>query len=62
MAILLTGATGFLGMELVARAVQADAHDLVCVIRADDDAHAARRLDDTLATLFGDEVPAAAAR
>jgi thioester reductase-like protein len=62
MATLLTGATGFLGMELVARAVQADTADLICVIRADDDAHAARRLDATLATLFGDDVPPAAAR
>lgn len=60
MTILLTGATGFLGMELVARAVRADAADLVCVIRADDDAHAARRLDATLATLYGEDVPAAA--
>lgn len=60
MTILLTGATGFLGMELVARAVQSDTVDVVCVIRADDDAHAARRLDATLANLFGDDVPAAA--
>lgn len=62
MTILLTGATGFLGMEFVARAVAADAHDVVCVIRARDDAHAARRLDDTLATLYGDAVPPAARR
>ncbi|WP_354698455.1 Linear gramicidin synthase subunit D [Paraconexibacter sp. AEG42_29] len=60
MTILLTGATGFLGMEFVARAVQADTADVVCVIRADDDAHAARRLHDTLTTLYGDDVPAAA--
>jgi long-chain acyl-CoA synthetase len=62
MTILLTGATGFLGMELLTRAVQADSVDVVCVIRADDDAHAARRLDATLATLYGDDVPAAASR
>lgn len=62
MTILLTGATGFLGMEFVARAVTADAHDVICVVRADDDAHAARRLDETLATLYGDDVPAAARR
>lgn len=62
MTILLTGATGFLGMELIARAVQSDSVDVVCVIRADDDEHAARRLDDTLATLFAGDVPPAAAR
>jgi thioester reductase-like protein len=60
MTILLTGATGFLGMEFVARAVQADAVDVICVIRADDDAHAARRLHETFATLYGDDVPDAA--
>lgn len=62
MTILLTGATGFLGMEFVARAVQADAADVICVIRAEDDAHAARRLHETFATLYGDDVPAAAHR
>lgn len=62
MTFLLTGATGFLGMELVARAVAADHADVVCVVRADDDAHAARRLTDTLGTLYGDDIPAAAAR
>ncbi len=64
MTFLLTGATGFLGMELVVRAVAADRADadIVCVIRADDDAHAARRLRDTLITLYGDDIPAAAAR
>jgi thioester reductase-like protein len=60
MTILLTGATGFLGMELLTRVVQDDSADVVCVIRADDDAHAARRLEGTLASLYGDDVPAAA--
>lgn len=62
MTFLLTGATGFLGMELVARAVATDDGDVVCVIRADDEAHAARRLTDTLTTLYGNDIPAAAAR
>ncbi|UTI62857.1 SDR family oxidoreductase [Paraconexibacter antarcticus] len=62
MTLLLTGATGFLGMELLVRAVEADDRDVICVIRAADDAHAARRLADTLARLYGDEVPPAADR
>jgi long-chain acyl-CoA synthetase len=62
MATLLTGGTGFLGMELLVRAVDRDASDTVCVIRADDDAHAARRLAGTLHTLYGDDVPPAATR
>jgi len=61
MTILLTGATGFLGMEFLARAVHADDADVICVIRADDDAHAARRLTATLTTLYGDEDPPTAA-
>lgn len=60
--MLLTGATGFLGMELLVRAVEADTHDVICVIRAEDDAHAARRLSDTLGRLYGDDVPEAAHR
>jgi thioester reductase-like protein len=62
MTILLTGATGFLGMEFLARAVQDDNADVICVIRAEDDAHAARRLDATLSSLYGDDVPGAVSR
>lgn len=62
MTILLTGATGFLGMELLVRAIEADTLDVICVIRAADDEHAVRRLDATLERLYGDTVPEAAER
>ena len=45
--LLLTGATGFVGMELLARLVSAPAGaapPVVALIRADDDAHATQRL------------------
>jgi myxalamid-type nonribosomal peptide synthetase MxaA len=41
--VLLTGATGFLGVHLVAALVAADVH-IDCLVRADDPAHANRRL------------------
>ena len=50
--ILLTGATGFLGMELLLRLVERTDRDVVALIRADDDEAAAVRLDGVLATLF----------
>ncbi|HEV2060441.1 MAG TPA: SDR family oxidoreductase, partial [Solirubrobacteraceae bacterium] len=51
MTLLLTGATGFVGMELLARLVGSpapSAQPVVALIRADDDAHATRRLHATL--------------
>jgi thioester reductase-like protein len=52
-AVLLTGATGFVGMELLARYLErTDAH-VVTLIRAPDDESARRRLDAVLANLFG---------
>ena len=50
--ILLTGATGFLGMELLVRLLQRTDRDVVALIRADDDDAAAARLDGVLATLL----------
>jgi long-chain acyl-CoA synthetase len=52
MTILLTGATGFLGGELLVRLVEQTDHDVVALVRADDDAAAQARLDDTLAVLL----------
>ena len=60
-AVLLTGATGFLGMDALARLIERDRDHVVVLVRASDD-HAARaRLDAVLARLY-DELPAGAAR
>ncbi|MDQ3722336.1 MAG: SDR family oxidoreductase [Actinomycetota bacterium] len=56
MTLLLTGATGFVRMELLARLVSspaASAEPVVALIRADDDEHATRRLHATLLSVFG---------
>jgi nucleoside-diphosphate-sugar epimerase len=60
-AILLTGGTGFLGMETLAQLIARDEDDVIVVVRAQDDADAARRLQGVLGRLY-DEVPPAAAR
>jgi len=60
-AILLTGATGFLGMDALARLIERDGEQVVVLVRAPDDDGAGRRLDELLARLY-DELPAAAAR
>jgi thioester reductase-like protein len=52
MTTLLTGATGFLGGELLVRLVEETDQDVVALIRARDDAAAQERLDATLATLL----------
>jgi nucleoside-diphosphate-sugar epimerase len=51
--VLLTGATGFLGMEVLARLLECTDHDVVCLVRGDADA----RLDEVLATLYSDGTP-----
>jgi thioester reductase-like protein len=51
--VFLTGATGFLGMEVLARLLERD-RDVVCLIRAADQAGAEERLDGVLATLWDD--------
>jgi len=59
-AILLTGATGFLGMDALARLIERG--DTVAVlVRADDDEAARGRLEQTLARLY-DELPTGAER
>ena len=56
-AILLTGATGFVGMELLARYLQLTDRDVVVLIRAADDAQARERLERTLICAFGTAEP-----
>ena len=56
--IALTGATGFLGMELLARLIDEGDREVLAVVRADDDAHAAARLWSVLERLY--EAPGAA--
>ena len=44
--LLLTGATGFVGMELLARVLEQTELDVVTLVRADDDRAAQARMDD----------------
>ena len=60
MTLLLTGATGFVGMELLARLVRTPSPaspPVLALIRAEDDAHATRRLHATLRSVFGTVAP-----
>lgn len=50
--ILLTGATGFLGMELLVRLLERTDHEVIALVRAADDPAAQARLDGVLETLF----------
>jgi thioester reductase-like protein len=61
-AVLLTGATGFLGMELLARwLAEDDGPDVFVAVRAADPGGARERVDELLGRLY-DDVPAAARR
>src|SRR4051812_44701895 len=62
--VLLTGATGFLGAQTLGELLRSTDWDVVCLIRADDDAHAEARLQQALhrAGLAQDEARAAIAR
>ena len=51
--VLLTGATGFVGMEVLARYLERSERPIVCLVRAGDDAAARERLDGILHNLFG---------
>jgi long-chain acyl-CoA synthetase len=52
-AVFLTGGTGFLGMELIARLLErADGPDVFVAVRAGDDAEAHHRIDELLARLY----------
>jgi long-chain acyl-CoA synthetase len=52
MSILLTGATGFLGGEVLVRLLEQTDRDIITLVRADDDAAAGRRLRTTLDVLL----------
>lgn len=51
--VLLTGATGFVGMELLARYLERGERHVIVLVRARDDAGAAERIDGVLENLFG---------
>ncbi len=59
--VLLTGATGFLGMELLARLIERADNEVVCLIRAPSASAASERLASVIARLY-DEPPEAAGR
>lgn len=50
--MLLTGATGFLGMELLVRLLERSSRDVVTIVRAADDREAEERMSGVLKTLF----------
>jgi long-chain acyl-CoA synthetase len=50
--VLLPGATGFVGMELLVRILEQTDRDVVALVRAADNEAAQRRIDDVLATLL----------
>jgi thioester reductase-like protein len=52
--LLLTGATGFVGMEVLARLVERTDHHVACLVRARDDADAEARLRAVRESVFGD--------
>lgn len=49
--VLLTGATGFVGMEVLARVLEHTDQDVIALVRAADDAAAQARVDELLTTL-----------
>jgi len=55
--VLLTGATGFLGMEVLARYLERSDRRVYALVRGRDDRDAARRVHDTLVSLFGADHP-----
>jgi long-chain acyl-CoA synthetase len=54
--VLLTGATGFLGMEMLARLLERDDTEIVALVRARDHLDASERISSVLAVLY-DELP-----
>src|SRR2546423_12085318 len=53
MSVLLTGATGFVGMEILARYLERTDAPVFVAVRARDRDEAETRVDETLARLFG---------
>ena len=60
--MLLTGATGFVGMEVLARLLERDDVEVICLVRAPNRAAAETRLAGVYAQLYDDPPPAAIAR
>ena len=56
-AVFLTGATGFLGMELLARYLERTDRRIYALVRSADDGEAQRRIQRTLLALFGPAHP-----
>jgi thioester reductase-like protein len=52
-AVLLSGATGFVGMELLARYLERTGRHVIALVRAADDRAAQRRVDGVVENLFG---------
>jgi len=55
--VFMTGATGFLGMEVLARLLEGGDRDVVCLVRAADGPAAEARMDAVLETLWTDPSP-----
>jgi thioester reductase-like protein len=55
--VFLTGATGFLGMEVMARLLEKGDREVIALVRAADDVAAQERLDGILAKLWRDPSP-----
>jgi len=55
--VFLTGATGFLGMEVLARLLEKGERDVICLVRAADSAAAQERLEGVMAKLWRDPSP-----
>ena len=55
--VFLTGATGFLGMEVLARLLEKGDRNVICLVRASDSAAAQERLEDVMAKLWRDPSP-----
>jgi thioester reductase-like protein len=55
--VFLTGATGFLGMEVMARLLERGDRDVIALVRAADDVAAQERLQGILAKLWADPSP-----
>ena len=55
--VLLTGATGFVGMELLARYLERTDRRVYALVRGDDDQEVAARMERTLRCLFGADHP-----
>ena len=61
-AVLITGATGFVGMEVLARYLECSERPVTALVRAGSDAAARERIDGVLANLFGARAGAFAGR